>query len=261
MSRIVRGESMLPSLLNLEECSTVIVDPAQIRIGDILLYKTRGEESLTVHRLIRIDKKNRTVTLKGDNVPGLSETVDLSCVIEKAVAVMRNGKKVDLSGPAASFFGTLTALLSRFDMTPHLARRRALDTVAAALSANILYALFRKIFFYGKVSFASFGSSRGMTIHAYAGGRVMASADIRKSGDDLFVSADIKWRDRNAYFAALFLAKASEVSEKKFGSFSRMRVAHINWPGMSFCCDKPVVGGHEIVFMNGDGENSDKLKI
>lgn len=249
--RTVRGNSMAPCLENLDKCSTIPCDPLMVRIGDILLYKTTpGEENLNIHRVISMDRKKRVVILKGDNVAGSFDTVNFSDVMEKAVAIKKNGNQINLTGAFASFAGYLTAVLSRYDLSPSLARRRMLDPIAAMLSTNLFYAFFRRVFFYKNISCASFDTAGGVTLHAYAGGRVVASAELRRNGDDVFVLADIKWRDRNGYFSSIFLAKIDEVSGRRFGDFSKLIITSDSWPGKFSRGGKTVAGAHNVIFEN-----------
>ena len=96
------GHSMYPTIMANENILVAPIDPAAVRMGDIILYRTNG--SLIAHRVTLINKMNHngintypdwSFILKGDASATYDEPVKDEQVLGKVISIERNGCVID----------------------------------------------------------------------------------------------------------------------------------------------------------------------
>jgi len=96
------GHSMYPTIMANENILVTPIDPAAVRMGDIILYRTNG--SLIAHRVTLINKMNNdaihtypdwSFILKGDASATYDEPVKDEQIIGKVISIERNGCRID----------------------------------------------------------------------------------------------------------------------------------------------------------------------
>ena len=96
------GHSMYPTIMANEKIVVAPIDPAAVRTGDIILYRSNG--SLIAHRVTLIKKVNTdeistnpdwSFILKGDASPTYDEPVNFEQILGKVIAIERNGCSID----------------------------------------------------------------------------------------------------------------------------------------------------------------------
>jgi len=127
------GASMRPLLRDGEEVRIVPARAEAIRVGDIVLVRTKGGAAL--HRVIAIDARAATLRTKGDGERMADGALPLGAVVGRADAVLRHGRWVPLDTPVRRLLGrAVCGLLSPRDSLR--AAARALIRAKAALSTN-----------------------------------------------------------------------------------------------------------------------------
>lgn len=104
---------MHPTIRNGETIRVESVLPAQIKRGDIVLY--RWERGIRAHRVVRIVAagKQPVFLLRSDG-GGDDELIPASQVLGKVVAVERSGRSVPLCGAIPKLSRTLRRCVSSF---------------------------------------------------------------------------------------------------------------------------------------------------
>jgi signal peptidase len=92
------GQSMHPTIKDGEAILVEPANPAQIKRGDIILY--RFERGVIAHRVKNIPSSDTFIT-RGDSSFTDDQPVPLNDVLGRVVAVERNGRAVALVGQAA----------------------------------------------------------------------------------------------------------------------------------------------------------------
>lgn len=90
------GASMRPNIREGEVITVAPVQPAQIRRGDVVLY--RSSRGVIAHRVVRITRRpDGSVALlpRGDASRTCDEPVEEAAVLGRVVAVERDGRRVD----------------------------------------------------------------------------------------------------------------------------------------------------------------------
>ena len=96
------GHSMYPTIMANEKIVVAPIDPATVRMGDIILYRTNGH--LIAHRVTLINKLNNdalptypdwSFILKGDALPTYDEPVKDEQILGKVISIERNGCRID----------------------------------------------------------------------------------------------------------------------------------------------------------------------
>jgi signal peptidase len=96
------GHSMYPTIIANENILVAPIDPAAVRMGDIILYRSNG--SLIAHRVTLINKMNNdaintypdwSFILKGDASATFDEPVKDEQIIGKVISIERNGCSID----------------------------------------------------------------------------------------------------------------------------------------------------------------------
>ena len=90
------GRSMYPTIRENEAITVEPVQPQQVKLGDIILY--RSGESVVAHRVMRIERgKGETLRfiLREDTLGTLDEPVEAGQILGKVVAVERAGRSID----------------------------------------------------------------------------------------------------------------------------------------------------------------------
>lgn len=99
------GDSMHPTIRDGEPVTVAPISAAQVKRGDIILYRT--ERGLKAHRVVLINRgiveTETTIILQGDACSTLDEPVRAGQVLGKVVSVERDGRKVSLAGRRAYF--------------------------------------------------------------------------------------------------------------------------------------------------------------
>ena len=117
---------MYPFLRPLDICVMKPVAPGQPQIGDIIQYGGIEGTPDIVHRVLAVDLPTKTVYVKGDNLPKeYIEHIKISDIKAKVVSTERCGRIKKLSRAYSLF----VAFLSKWDLTPHLARKRLFDPI------------------------------------------------------------------------------------------------------------------------------------
>jgi hypothetical protein len=99
------GQSMTPTIRDGEAVTVEPVKAADVRRGEIILYRT--ERGLIAHRVVSIREAGaatgkRTFYLRGDASDGCDAPVSEEQIMGKIVAVERHGRKENLSGSRRS---------------------------------------------------------------------------------------------------------------------------------------------------------------
>ena len=82
---VFHGATMLPFLVDGDEVSIEPVTFDQIRPGDVVTY--RDQQYFPTRRVIRIDRRSRSLILKGDAIPHLTFFVLEEDVLGRATAI------------------------------------------------------------------------------------------------------------------------------------------------------------------------------
>lgn len=108
-----RGNSMHPTIRDSEEIVVIPADPARVRRGDIVLFRTpRG---VLAHRVVRIRDTGgeREFVLRGDALQGCDEPITAAQVLGLVVTVTGGGRDRKLRGGAARVRQFLARAVSR----------------------------------------------------------------------------------------------------------------------------------------------------
>ena len=108
------GQSMQPTIRAGEAITVAPVMPAQIKRGDIVLY--RSARRVTAHRVVRIKRNKRSTQssvlspqssfiLRGDASNTYDEPVGAEQVLGRVVAVERAGRRIALGRRRATVWG------------------------------------------------------------------------------------------------------------------------------------------------------------
>jgi signal peptidase I len=110
-----RGSSMLPFIRNGEIVEVEPVDIGQIRVGDVVFYRTWSGRILA-HRVIEKRKGEKGVVLvtKGDAVPRPDVLVYPDQVLGRVMAVERSGRNIRFDNGLHRLVGVLYARVSPF---------------------------------------------------------------------------------------------------------------------------------------------------
>lgn len=110
-----RGGSMFPFIRNGEIVEVEPVDIGQIRVGDIVFYRTWSGRILA-HRVIKKRKGEKGVVLmtKGDAVPRPDVLVYPDQVLGRVVVVERSGRNIRFDNGLHRLVGVLYARVSPF---------------------------------------------------------------------------------------------------------------------------------------------------
>jgi signal peptidase len=116
----IRGNSMLPLLRNGDRIVVEPADSSSFRIGDILVYE--APDGPLAHRLIRRQECSGGLLLRGDAAT-LLETVRIESVLGRGVALVREGRRTDLTTTSVRLRGLWRNY--RFQWKVRLTRRIA----------------------------------------------------------------------------------------------------------------------------------------
>lgn len=108
------GRSMYPTIRHGEMVTVVPVAPAEIKRGDIVLY--RSERGVIAHRVEGVRRKSGRIfclRLRGDASDSCDRPVQPEQVLGKVQSVERAGQQIDLAGVEAKIRGGLHAFASR----------------------------------------------------------------------------------------------------------------------------------------------------
>jgi hypothetical protein len=107
------GQSMRPAIEDGEAALVEPVRPAQVRRGDIILY--RFERGVIAHRVRRIEKRGKefVFTTRGDASRTDDAPVTETDLLGRVVAVERDGRAIPLAGRLARWHYRLRRLASR----------------------------------------------------------------------------------------------------------------------------------------------------
>jgi hypothetical protein len=209
---------MHPCLKALDMCISREVDPFEIRIGDMIIYKDQDEGYDVVHRVLGMNRREEYALVKGDNVPfRYAEKIPFTSIGRKVVAVKKKEKVIELERPTRVLFSRLTAFLSRYDLTPNLFKKRFIDPFLLVAVRNPVYVSLRKCS-YGNMSFMCKYEGRNCRIYAFTKKTKSSEAFIKpEKKERVLVSSYIRYRDRNPFFADIFLSKLTQVIRKEHG--------------------------------------------
>lgn len=110
---LVRGRSMYPEVRDGEMVTVIPVGPAEVKVGDIILYRAGG--GALAHRVIRTEMRSgRPVfILRGDASAVTDEPVEAAQVSGQVVSVERGGRIVRLDSRMAKIRHRVRASLIR----------------------------------------------------------------------------------------------------------------------------------------------------
>lgn len=218
MERRVKGQSMLPYIRTLDKCITQDINFEEIRRGDIVVYHFRKSDILAVHRVLKVNSLERTVLVKGDNIPlRLAENIPFKDIIEKVIAIENNRGIVELDNIASKINSRRIAFLSRYDLTPYLIKKRFLDPILLSLTRNHLFVSVRKNL-YRDISYVLTREKSKCKILASVNKDISARGELSPAADNaLSLRAYIRYRDRNEYFALKFIEKVISIAEIEYG--------------------------------------------
>jgi signal peptidase I len=109
------GKSMYPTIRDGEVVTVVPVARAEIRRGDIVLY--RSETGVIAHRVERVRRNSGRIIclhLRGDASDSCDRPVQPEHVLGRVQAVERSGQQLNLAGQGAKIRGGLRAIGSRW---------------------------------------------------------------------------------------------------------------------------------------------------
>ena len=109
------GRSMYPTIRENEAITVEPVEPRNVKVGDIILY--RFGENVVAHRVIQIEKsKGNTLhfILREDTWGLVDEPVEAEQILGKVVSVERAGRSVDLYSRRVKMRLFAHTLASRF---------------------------------------------------------------------------------------------------------------------------------------------------
>lgn len=115
----VTGSSMQPLLHHLRD-GVILVPPAKIRAGDIVLFDRRNGR-YALHRVVRITGGD-TFTMAGDNQAHLERSLPLAQVVGVVSAVVRDGKQI----PCGRGWVRVYALAMAWFAVPRIIVRRVI---------------------------------------------------------------------------------------------------------------------------------------
>jgi hypothetical protein len=101
---VAHGLSMTPCIRDGEIVTVVPVAACNLRVGDIVLYRT-PDDRLTAHRLLSraIGKSGSVFRMRGDASTAFREMVPADCVLGRVAYVERDGRKHRLDGQFGRF--------------------------------------------------------------------------------------------------------------------------------------------------------------
>jgi len=209
---------MSPFIKALDVCISPGTPPSRIKAGDIVVHENTSDGKLAVRRVLRVDKNKKYVLLKGDNMPyEFSVKVRVPEIKDKVVSIKRGEKIFDLEKFPHAHVGKILALLSRYDLTPLLFKKRFIDPFLLGISRNPLYVFFRKPF-YKDISFMNTRDKTRCYIYAFVRKGQSAKAVLElKENKGIFMSCYIRHRDRNPLFVNRFIRKVIEIVDKEYG--------------------------------------------
>jgi len=106
----VTGNSMFPFLLNEETVRIAPVDQSKLKVGDILVFKSKGH--FIAHRLIRIEKNDAVFITKGDFCLHKDAPFTKEQILGKITRVYREHSEFDLERFPAPVINFIFARLS-----------------------------------------------------------------------------------------------------------------------------------------------------
>ncbi|HEX2466269.1 MAG TPA: nucleotidyltransferase family protein, partial [Thermoanaerobaculia bacterium] len=106
---VFHGATMLPFLVDGDEVSIEPVTFDQIRPGDVVTY--RDQQYFPTRRVIRIDRRSRSLILKGDAIPHLTFFVLEEDVLGRATSIVRGERRSSASD--AEWRETAEAIVAR----------------------------------------------------------------------------------------------------------------------------------------------------
>lgn len=244
MRRIIKGESMRPFLKALDVCVCENADPSSLVKGDIVIYKKSGD--FVAHRIIRLNVPKKIALIKGDNLPSwTTEEVPFSEIMEKVISVERGRRSLSLENAFSCLFARSLAFLSGHDLMPGILKRRFADPVLLAITRSPVYVSIRKLF-YRNISFSVGRQGKMRTLCAFLG-RTKTAEAVLAPGEkgSVSMSFTIRHRDRNRYFAEIFLKKVLEIVDKEYGPGLLLAVKASFMPQglISFVVKSPIVSG------------------
>jgi hypothetical protein len=106
---VFHGATMLPFLVDGDEVAIEPVTFDQIQPGDVVTY--RDQQYFPTRRVIRIDRRSRSLILKGDAIPHLTFFVLEEDVLGRATSIVRGERR--LSAADAEWRNTAEAIVAR----------------------------------------------------------------------------------------------------------------------------------------------------
>ncbi len=105
------GRSMYPSIREGELITVEPVQPSDVKLGDIVLY--RSERGPIAHRVVEIaSQDSRVFRLRGDASLSCDEPVEAHRILGRVVGVERNGRSVALASRGAKIWHKARRLAS-----------------------------------------------------------------------------------------------------------------------------------------------------
>jgi hypothetical protein len=107
------GPSMLPTVRSGEWVVCEPIQPAKVRVGDVILFRRRNR--IVMHRVLMCNGRGpgtRFLT-RGDSVRKLDEPVLPADVLGRAIAVERAGRRLELVGLRGKILRTVRVPASR----------------------------------------------------------------------------------------------------------------------------------------------------
>jgi len=97
------GDSMVPTIRGGEAILVEPVAPAELRQGDIALY--RAKRGLTAHRVVRVETRREPVAfaIRGDAAGSADEWVEQGQIMGRVIAVEQNRRRILLDARRAKW--------------------------------------------------------------------------------------------------------------------------------------------------------------
>jgi signal peptidase I len=104
---VARGDSMHPAIRDGEALHVQRCDPADLRVGEIVL--ARMERGLTAHRIVRVRCDTAEIVTRGDNCPIPDPPLDPGQIVGRVVRVERNRARIGLLGTSRRLLRVIRA--------------------------------------------------------------------------------------------------------------------------------------------------------
>ena len=83
----VSGHSMHPAIRNDQSIKVKSVDPETLKVGDVIIFKSKYKDNNIVHRIVINQKEKKVFITKGDNRLDIDPPVEYDMLLGKAFCI------------------------------------------------------------------------------------------------------------------------------------------------------------------------------